>query len=154
MAMTRAHRHNLAAQARYQAGRMKPPTRKQARQWLKPIRDAFAQIRTGEVDSIRGYAVTRLNNDDDYARIDFCINGFSAMIARVMPELCIDSMNAVAKKLAAGVPLTIEEIDACTNVLKECEDRLIRISRDALIDASRVEQINIELDALGLKESA
>lgn len=154
MTMTRAQLRHQAACARYQAGKLKPPTRMQARQWLKPIRDAFAQMRTGEVDSIRGYAVTRLHTGDDYARIDFCINGFVGMIERVMPDLCIEPMKSVSRKLEAGVPLVIQDLETCAAILNECEDRLITITRQALIDASVTEQINIEIEQLGLKKAA
>ena len=42
---------------------MKRITRRQARSWLAPMRDCFAQMKTGEVDAaIRGYAVTRLHH--------------------------------------------------------------------------------------------
>lgn len=44
-------------------------TRRQMKSWLGPIRACFAQMRSGEVDSIRGYAMTRLNDQDEYARI-------------------------------------------------------------------------------------
>ena len=37
----------LAACARYQAEKQKPPTRSQAQAWLAPIRKAFNEMRTG-----------------------------------------------------------------------------------------------------------
>ena len=49
---------------------MKHVTRKQIRAWLAPMRSCFAQMRSGEVDSIRGYAVTRLDQKDEYARTE------------------------------------------------------------------------------------
>ena len=34
------------------------------------MRSCFAAIKSGEVDAIRGYAVTRLDHNDEYARIE------------------------------------------------------------------------------------
>lgn len=69
----------------YKAGHHKPPTRKQAKAWLAPIRRAMAELKSGEVDAHRGYVITRLNpSDTDFARIDHCINGFTAMMDRLI----------------------------------------------------------------------
>lgn len=132
---------------------MKRITRRQARAWLAPMRDCFHQMKTGEVDSIRGYAVTRLHAKDDYARIDFCIAGFRALIARLCPELDASLLERVEKKLAAGSPLTIQEVDASMAIFKQSESALLRHTVSAVKSAVLTEQINIELDALGLNES-
>lgn len=154
-ASQRSTRHHLTAVARFNAGKQKPPTRKQAQAWLAPIRKAFAVMMTGEIDANRGYPVTRINqHDHDYARVDYCINGFTAMMARLMPDFNVASMTSVSKKLAAGIMLTHAEIEACLTTLKHCEDRLIKFKRADLIDASMAEQINIELERIGLKEAA
>ena len=129
-------------------------TRKNARQWLAPIRKAFSDMKAGEVDSIRGYAVTRIDHTDEYARIDIAINGFTALIERLLPDLAVGPMQLVSKKLAAGVPLTQGEIDACLRLLNHCETRLIKVSRETIRDAVLTEQINIEVEQLGLKEAA
>lgn len=154
MPMSRMQLKLAAAKQRYQSDKMKPPTRAQARQWLKPIRDSFAQMRTGEVDAIRGYAVTRLHAGDDYARIDFCINGFLGLMDRLIPDLGTAPLHGVSKKLENGIPLVAEELDACAAILNECEDRLIKITRQELIDASLTEQVKIEVERLGLQEAA
>lgn len=129
-------------------------TRKNARQWLEPIRKAFGDMKAGEVDSIRGYAVTRIDHTDEYARIDFAINGFTALIERLLPDTPCTPMQSVSKKLAAGVPLTQGEIDACLALLNRCETRLIKVPREAIRSAVLTEQINIEVEQLGLKEAA
>ena len=105
---------------------MKRVTRKQICSWLAPIRACFAQLRTGEVDSIRGYAVTRLDKKDDYARVDFCINGFVALIERLCPDVDTALLHRISKALANGVPLTVAEIDSALSLLHRCEDRLIK----------------------------
>lgn len=74
-------------------------TRRQIQSWLMPIRRCFAEIKTGEVDSMRGYAVTRLDEKDSYARIDFCIAGFRALIQRLCPQLDSESCCASRRSL-------------------------------------------------------
>lgn len=155
MSLSRSQRRLLALKAVFQSGRNKPPTRKQARAWLDPIRNAFNEIKSGEVDSYRGYAITRIHwTDEDFARVDFCINGFTAMLDRLVPEFDSGPMKRVSRKLSNGVLLTHDEVEACFVVLNRCEDMLIKHKRADLIAASVSEQINIELDRLKLKEAA
>ena len=61
MAMTRLQLKYRQMQARYEADTKRPPTRAQARAWLQPLRDAFGEMRTGEVDAVKGYAVGEFN---------------------------------------------------------------------------------------------
>lgn len=154
MPIDRLTRHRQATVARFRAGKAKPPTRKQAQAWLAPIRAALAEIRTGSVDAIRGYPVTRLHTGDDYARTDWAINGFVALIDRLMPDLDTATLRRLAKKLELGTPLHLADVDACTGLLHQVETRLIKLPRQTLIDAALVEQINIELERLGVKEAA
>lgn len=147
--------HHLAACDRYDAGKTKPPTRKQAQAWLSPIRKALIEIKGGEVDSNRGYAITRLHHaDNDFARVDFCINGFTAMLDRLAPDFDTGPLKVVSRKLANGVLLTVPEIDACFSVINACESLLITFSRQQLKDAALTEQINIEMERHGIKEAA
>lgn len=154
MALSRQQLRHLSAQARYSADKAKPPTRRQAKTWLAPIRDAIAEMRTGEVDAIRGYAVTRLHTGDDWARVDHCINGFLCLIERLMPDVDLDPLRTVSKRLASGVPLTLELLDSCVKILNAVEDRLITISRRDLIDAANLEQTICEVERLGLDREA
>lgn len=154
MPLNRTQRHRQAIVASYKAGKAKPPTRKQAQAWLAPIRNALAELRSGSVDAIRGYPVTRLHTGDDYARIDFCINGFVALIDRLLPALATEPLRRLARKLELGTPLRMEDIDACTGLLHAVENGLLKLPRQTLLDAALVEQINIELERIGVKEAA
>lgn len=154
MPLTRAQRHHQTAVAQYKAGKAKPPTRRQAQGWLKPITDALADLRTGSVDSIRGYPVTRLGLGDDYARIDWAINGFLALLDRLMPDLDTVPLSRLSIKLAVGTPLQLADLDACVGTLHQIEARLIKIPRQILTDTALTEQINVELERLGIKEAA
>lgn len=133
---------------------MKRVTRKQIRSWLAPMRSCFAQMRSGSVDSIRGYAVTRLDHTDEYARIDHCIAGFRALIDRLCPEINTLSIQMVEKKLAAGIPLTVDQIDAALTLISRCEDALVKKTVAELKDAVVTEQILIELDEIAAERKA
>ena len=149
MAMTRLQLKYRQMQDKYAADTKRPPTRAQARAWLQPLRDAFNEIRTGEVDSVRGYAVTKLRwVDEDFARVDHCINGFLGLTDRLFSELDTKALSKVASKLTNGVMLTHHEVDDCFRVIGKCEDLLLTVSRQALKDAAQTEQIRIELDRL------
>lgn len=153
--MNRIQRHHRAACDRYAAEKNKPPTRKQARAWLSPIRKAFTEMLSGEVDSHRGYAITRIHHaDNDFARIDHAANGFVALIERLMPDFDISAIKRVSKKLANGVLLEAKEVHECLALLKRCEDQLIKFKRIELVDAANTEMVNIELERLGLKDAA
>lgn len=125
---------------------MKRITRRQARAWLAPMRQCFTQMKCGEVDSIRGYAVTRLNDEDEYARIDWCIAGFRGLIDRLCAEIDTRPLLVIEKKLAAGVAMTVTEIDAALAVFRRCEDALLRHSIAAVKSAVLTEQIVIEIE--------
>jgi len=147
MGMTRAQLRHASACQRYKEERKKPPTRKQAKAWLAPIRNAIAEIRTGEVAAFRGYPITRIHHaDDDFARIDHAINGFVALIDRLIPDIDTGPMKRMSKKLEAGVLMTLEEVEECSALLCRVEDRLIKIPRETLVDAANTEMILIELE--------
>ena len=154
MPLTRTQRHRQAISANHQAGKQKPPTRKQAQAWLAPIRNALSDLRSGTVDAIRGYPVTRLHAGDDYARIDWCINGFVVLTDRLMPDVDTVALRRLSKKLEIGTPLVLADIDACVGPLHQVESRLIKLPRQTLIDAALIEQINIELERLEIRDAA
>lgn len=155
MPLTRQQRRHQAAIARYQAGRHKPPTRKQMQAWLDPIRKALAEIRTGEVDAYRGYPITRIHHaDNDFARVDHAINGFLALIMRLEPDYNVTPLQRLSKKLENGVLLSLDEVTECGVLLNDIEDKLLTFTRAQLKDAADIEMVAIELERLGLKEAA
>jgi hypothetical protein len=120
-------------------------TRKQARAWLAPIRACFGQIKSGEVDAVRGYAVTRLHASDDYARIDYCAAGFRALMERICPQIDTAPLLRIEQRLSAGVPLEVEHIDASLRMLMAVENNLIKHSVAEVKEAVMIEQILIEM---------
>lgn len=151
MAMHRLQRHHRAVCDQYKAGINKPPTRAQAKAWLAPIRKAFVEMLSGEVDSHRGYAITRIHHaDNDFARIDHAANGFVALIERLMPEFDTSAIKRVSNKLENGILLEAAEVNECLAILKKCEDELIKFKRSELTDAANTEMTRIEFERLGL----
>jgi hypothetical protein len=113
------------------------------------MRECLRQIRdTGESDSIRGYAVTRLHASDDYARTDFCLAGFRALTDRICPHIDSKPLLRLEQRFAVGSPLTIELIDDALRMLRIVEDELMKHTVEAVKDAVLTEQVSIELDAL------
>jgi len=146
--MTRRHPHQAHAH------RQRRVTRAEARSWLTPIRHAFGQMMQGEVDAIHGYPVTRLHQGDDYARVDYCIAGFRALMSRLLPGTDTTPLERVEKRLANGVPVTHADLEACMRLFREVETQLLRFTRQQLLDAATTEQIAIELETLGLIQEA
>jgi len=133
---------------------MKRLTRRQACQWLKPVRDCFAEMKTGECDSIQGFAVTRLHAFDSYERTDQCLEGFIALLERLAIAIDLTPLDRLRKRLANGVMLTQREIDDALRTLNHCEDALVKITIPRMKDAVATELVAIELDQLGLREAA
>lgn len=131
---------------------MKRVTRRQTKSWLAPIRKCFADLKTGEVDAINDYAATRLDNDDTYARIDFCIAGFRGLLDRLCPQIDVAQLEDIQTKLANQELLTVAEIDSVLTVLHQCEDALIRLPYATIKSAVLTEQIAIEMDVAELMD--
>ncbi len=141
----------LAACDRYAADKQKPPTRAQLRAWLAPIRKALVEVLSGEVDAHRGYAITRIHQaDDDFARIDHAINGFTALIQRLMPDFDLAPVTRISKKLENGILLEAKEVHEALAMLKACENRMIKFKRSDLTDAANTEMVRIEIERLGM----
>ena len=152
MAMTRMQLKKQAAIARYEANKHKPATRKQIQMWLDPIRSAVKEMMTGEMNAVQGYAVTRIKwCGNDHARVDHVMNGFIGLLNRLTPDLNIEALCKVSRKLNAGVLLEQHNLTACVTLLNEVEDRLMEFTRQQLSDTATTEMINIEFERLGLK---
>ena len=123
-------------------------TRKQARNWLAPMRECFGQMRTGFVTAADGYPVTRLHDGDDWARIDYCIAGFVGMIGRLAPGLGTEAMQRLQRQIEAGELVTTQEIDAALSEIRHAEDVIVGMPVKELASIVTTEQIAIEFEAL------
>ena len=134
---------------------MKRITRRQAQAWLAPMRKALRQIAdTGEADAVQGYAVTRLHTGDDYARVDYCIAGFRALMARLWPDLDCTALAKIEKRLAAGVLLERDDLVAVFQLLNDVEKKLMKRTVRDVKAAVLAEQIAIEFEQIGIREAA
>ena len=129
---------------------MKRMTRRQVDGWFLPIRRALNEMLSGEVDSIRGYAVTRLHNGDEYERVDFCLAGFSGVIGRIFPEVDLSPLTRLQKRLAAGAPVTEADIHAALAFLKSLETPMIKQDWHHIKSCLTTEMLSIELNELGM----
>ncbi len=129
---------------------MKRMTRKQVTGWLLPIRSALKEMLSGEVDSIKGYAVTRLHHGDEYERVDFCLAGFSGVLCRIFRALDLSPLTRLQKRLAAGAPVMESEIHAALAFLKSLETPMIKCDWHEIKAALTTEMISIELSELGM----
>lgn len=129
-------------------------TRRQARAWLQPMRQCFHTMRSGYSEAARGYAVTRLHEQDDYVRTDYCIAGFRALIARLFPDLPTPAMERIQKRLANGVLISQQDLDAALREIRTAEDRLITVTVETLKSAVITEQIQIEMEAISERKAA
>lgn len=128
---------------------MRRMTRSMARAWLAPMRACLRQIRdTGEADTIRGYPVTQMPGDTDYARIDYCCAGFRALMERICPHIDSTPLRRIEQRLASGSTLTVENLDDAFRMLRAVENDLIKHSVDEVKDAVLIEKIIIELDEM------
>lgn len=132
----------------------KKVTRRQAQAWLAPMRKCFQEMRSGYSNAVRGYAVTRLHEGDDWVRVDFCIAGFRALIGRLFPDLATPHMERIEKRLANGVLVAQADLDGAMREIRAAEDRLITVTRADLHSAVLTEQINIEFEARMGQEAA
>ena len=127
---------------------MKHMTRRQVTGWLLPIRAALKEMLSGEVDSIKGYAVTRLHNGDEYERVDYCLAGFSGVLCRIFPEIDLSPLTRLQKRLAAGAPVTEKEIHAALAFLKSIETPMIKQDWHHIKSCLTTEMLSIELSEL------
>jgi hypothetical protein len=123
-------------------------TRRQAKAWLDPMRKCFTQMQSGYADSARGYAVTRLQGQDDYVRTDQCIAGFVGLIRRLFPDLDTSAMSRIQRRLASGVLVSRGDLTETLRLLKTVESKLITKTVAELQSAVTTEEIQIELDAI------
>ena len=129
---------------------MKRMTRRQVDGWFLPIRSALNEILTGEVDSVRGYAVTRLHNGDEYERVDYCIAGFVGVLSRIFPELDLSPMHKLQRLLSSGAPIHAEDVHKALALLKSLETPLIKQDWHHIKSCLTTEMLSIELNELGM----
>ena len=129
---------------------MKRMTRRQVGGWFLPIRAALNEMLSGQVDSIRGYAVTRLHNGDEYERVDYCLAGFVGVLSRIFPELDLSPMTKLQRLLAAGTPIHAADVHKALALLKSIETPLIKEDWHRIKACLTTEMLSIEFSEMGM----
>ena len=129
---------------------MKHMTRRQVTGWLLPIRAALKEMLSGEVDAIKGYAVTRLHHGDEYERVDYCLAGFVGVLSRIFPALDLSPMTKLQRLLAAGTPIHAEDVHKALALLKSLETPLIKEDWHRIKACLTTEMLSIELSEMGM----
>ena len=124
---------------------MKRMTRRQVDGWFLPIRRALNEMLTGEVDAIRGYAVTRLHNGDEYERVDYCLAGFVGVLSRIFPDIDLSPMTKLQRLLASGTPIHAADVHKALALLKSLETPLVKEDWHRIKACLTTEMIAIEL---------
>jgi len=150
MAMSRLMQKRVAIRQAFAAEGKRPPARRQIRRWLEPIRRSITQMKRHEVDSVRGYAVTRLFHADNYGNVHEALEGFALFISRLMTGVDVTPFSKLARLLHSGVPVESTLIDDCASILHDIEREMIRIPRNVILDTARDTTIAIEFELLGL----
>lgn len=155
MAMTRAQLRRQAIIAKAKAAKHKPLERRRVRSFMEPVTRAFSQILQGvvEVDD-NDIPITRKSDDDEWHALDECIEGFIAVIKRLMPDVDTCPLHYVASDLRNGKAMTAKKARNAWETLRTIEDKMTRYTWQQVSDAANTAMIENELEQLGLKEAA
>lgn len=125
-------------------------TAKEAEQICGPIRRNFLELRSGFADSVRGYVVFQ-DWQGEYSRMDHALVGWVDCWNRFdYHDIDLAPLTNLRRKLEAGTPLTIPEIDACLRTLAIQQKQLTRMPRDHIQQQTTTELIQIELEKRGI----
>lgn len=127
-------------------------TRRQAQQWLAPLRETLVRLRQrGEIDTTHGLPALRIAGKNH--SLSHALPGFAALLARVAPACSISTTSDVARSLEAGEPITYEQIDTALRELRAAENALTGLRCSTFVRAAQTEEIRISMQA-ALREAA
>lgn len=124
-------------------------SRREAAQICSKIRAGFMALRSDFADSYRGYFVFE-DWKGELSGTDQALHGWVDCWARFNTGLDLTPHDRLRKKLAAGIALTIAEIDEALALLNKQEKALSRLPRDFIQDQTNTELIAIGMDELGI----
>lgn len=113
---------------------------------FKPLYRLVEQLRTGEVDAVRGHPV--LEAWGEFMRVDQTLAEVRRCFDRLAPHADWSAFDAVGKRLGAGVPITEDDVETLHNTIQQAEAVYRTAPLDYLRSMIRTEQIAIELDAM------
>lgn len=127
-------------------------TRRQAAHWLSPMRECLQHsLTSGEAYVADGYpvwpAVDRCKTT--WHRVDWCLAGFRGLIERLFPGLDTGALVALEAQIESQRVMREADIIGALRLLRDVENRLIRLTVAEVQDARMTEEIQIEIDAMG-----
>jgi hypothetical protein len=124
---------------------------------FRPIHDMFDQLRTGEVDAVRGKPIFT-DWQGGLCEIAPALDGWADCWARIAAgeglTLPLDATRRLVKRLLFDVPMTPEDVQAAYAEIFACQRACMKITRAKMGDYMRVEQVAIELDRIGVPRAA
>ena len=128
-------------------------SRRESAQICSKIRAGFMELRSGYATTYRGYVVFK-DWQGKLSRTDEALLGWVECWKRFDTGLDLTPHDRLRRKLSAGTPLTIAEIDDALSLLRKQENILATLPRDFIQDKTNTELIAIEMEQLGIKEMA
>lgn len=119
---------------------------------FKPIIEGINSLRD-EVITVHGYPAF-IDHKGQLSRIDHALTGWIDCWKRMDPTMDTTPLSKLAKKLEYGTPIFEEEIEACTTCVNKQIGRFMTLPTEAILHHAMTEQIAIQLEQLGIKESA
>lgn len=124
---------------------------RKAEMTFRPILEVITQLRSGEVDCVRGRPVAT-DWCGDLMEISPVMEGWADCWERVSRHegipIDIAAIKKVATCLRLDVPMQPEQVEACARAIQACYDAYLILPKSALTKHIRAEQIAIELDAI------
>ena len=120
---------------------------------FKPIRELVRQLRTGEVDTVQGVPVMP---EWSGGMVEVCpaLEGWASCWQRINAAeglgITATACERVAKALHYGKPLTVEEVEAFAQEVEAQAAAYAVMPMSVIRRHILTEQINIELDAMGI----
>lgn len=153
MPMTIAQLKVQKERARYMARLHKPIGRRRANTVISPMHAALRGLANGKAMLDDAGQVVIESSDGDLEVIDACIEGLIVFIGHAAPDLDTAALKYLASDLRKGKPLLKHKVKAAQQTLTDLENYLMHRTWDCVRDALRISEIDIKLEALGLKDS-
>ena len=146
------HRHNRIKTS--QAPMHLPPHPVHAWRTFEPIYVLLDQLQTGSIDAVQGRPVMRAWESNEFVEVVPALDGWICCWKRIVAgeKLAIDlkPMVALFRNLKFGLMLQERHLIQAKDCTDACYQAYLRIPRGRMIEYSRTEQIQIELESLGI----
>lgn len=124
---------------------------------FRPIHVLFDQLRSGEVDSAKGAPIFK-DWLGHWCEVVPALEGWADCWERISAgeglQLSLSAVRKLARRLDYDVPLTYDDLEAAWQEIVACKHATLKVTRRALGDYMRTEQIQIEVDRLGLAHAS